>query len=154
MQRPVMSKHQLAHISMHTITHAFPKPCYLYEPLHSASFYASRENCKRERVQMEHSHELEQHKTPKNMQPLVSWQAPKHYLISAIHRWPLSMLRRSTFSFYHSSKMLQGCCFTPGIMALEEAARKAGQSCSFCRATTTLLSFSVYVYHGSISAFP
>lgn len=144
----------LAHISMYTATCALPEPCYLYEQLHSASIYASGENYKTQRVQREHCHELEQHKTSKKVQSLVSWEAPKHYLASAMHRWPLSMLRRSTFSFYRSSKMLQGCCFTPGIMALEEAAREAGQSCSFCRATTTLLSFSLCLYYGSTSAFP
>lgn len=87
-------------------------------------------------------------------QSLVYWEAPKHYLTSAMNRWPLSVLRKSTFSFYCSSKMLQGCYFTPGIMALEAAAREARQSCSFCRATTMLLSFSMRLSYRSTSAFP
>lgn len=70
--------------------------------------------------------------------------------------------------FYPSSKMLQGSCFTPGIMAPEEAAREAGQyiymdiyththiyiaTDSLCR-VTMLLTFSVHVYYGSTSSFP
>lgn len=149
-----MSKHQLAHINMYTVTCALPEPYYWYEPLHSTLIYASRENYKTQWVQREHCHELEQHKTSKKVQSLVSWEAPKHYLTSAMNRWPLSMLRKSTFSFYCSSKMLQGRYFTPGVMGLEAAARDARQSCSFCRATSTLLSFFMRLSYRSTSAFP
>lgn len=148
-----MSKHQQARISTYVVTCTLPKLCYLKEPLHCTSIYATGENYKTQRVQREHCQELEQHKMSKKGQSLLSWEAPKHYLFVARHGWPLSMLRKSMFSFYRNSKMLQGCCFTPGIMALEEVAREAGQNCSFCRATTMLLSVSVCLYYRSTSAF-
>lgn len=150
----MMFKHQLAHISMYTVTCALPETYYLYEPLSSACSYASGETYKTQWFQREQCHELQQHKTWKKVQSLVSWEAPKHYLTSAMHRWPLSVLKRSTFSFYRSSKMPQGCCFTPGITALEAAAREVGRSCSFCGATNTLLSSSVCLYYESTSACP
>jgi len=103
----------------------------LYEPLHSASFWASGENYKPQRVQREPCHEPDQHETPKKSAALIPWEVPKCYLTSAMHRWSLSMLKRSVFPFYQSSKMLQGCRFNPANRAPEDTAR---ESCSFCSA--------------------
>lgn len=47
-----------------------------------------------------------------------------------------------------------GLLLHPGIMALEEAAREVRQGYSFCRATNTLLSFSVCLNYESTSACP
>lgn len=53
--------------------------------------------------------------------------------------------------FLSEQQDTRGCCFIPGNMALEDEAREAGEGCSFCRATTTLL--SLCHCHGPTSEF-
>lgn len=89
------------------------------------------------RVQREHCHEPEQHETPRKSAALLSWEVSKCYLISAMHRWSLSMLKRNIFPFYQSSKMLQGCCLPPANRALEDTARNGSSFCSAIAARAT-----------------
>lgn len=83
---------------------------------------------------------------------LISWEVPECYLTSAMHRWPLSMLRRSIFSFYQNSKTHEAAASSLVIwlwkMKQERQERAAAsvelpQHCSVCvTAMVLLLSFT------------